>query len=49
MNTVMTTEFDPHTDHIWGYRSGLGYIFIYIHLIDRTETQDKQNKNVICI
>lgn len=29
MNTVVTTEFDPHTDHIWGYRSGLGYIFTY--------------------
>lgn len=29
MNTVMTREFDPKTDHKLWYRSGL-----YIHLID---------------
>lgn len=44
MNTVTTREFDPQTDHKWWYRSGL-----YIYLIDRTETPDKQNKNVSCI
>lgn len=30
MNIVVVIEFDFYIDYIWGYRLGLGYIFIYI-------------------